>query len=135
MDKFVDNECRAKLFSPLTLAFLGDGVYDLLIRDYLVSQGNRPVGELNRLKVSVVCCQSQSRAMKKLLDENFLTEEEISVYKRGKNTAVNNVPKNATSMDYHNATGFEALLGFLYLQKKTDRIMEIFEFAVKEELL
>lgn len=135
MEKFVDSDCRAKLFSPLTLAFLGDGVFDLLVRDFLVSQANRPVGELNRLKISVVCCQAQSRAVKKLLDENFLTEEELSVYRRGKNTAVHNVPKNATPVDYHNATGFEALLGFLYLQKKTDRIMEIFEFAVKEELL
>lgn len=135
MEKFVDSDCKANLFSPLTLAFLGDGVYDLLIRDFLVSQANRPVGELNRLKISVVCCQAQSKAVKKLLDNNFLTEEEISVYRRGKNTAVHNVPKNATSMDYHMATGFEALLGFLYLQKKTERITEIFEFAVKEELL
>ncbi len=135
MEKFIDKECCAKSVSPLTLAFLGDGVYDLLIRDFLVTQANRPVGELNRLKISVVCCQAQSKAMKKLLDADFLTEEEMSVYKRGRNSTVNNVPKNSSAADYHSATGFEALLGFLYLQNKIDRITEIFDFAVKEELL
>ena len=103
MEKFIDKECRAKSVSPLTLAFLGDGVYDL--------------------------------PMKKLLDADFLTEEEMSVYKRGRNSTVNNVPKNSSAADYHSATGFEALLGFLYLQNKIDRITEIFDFAVKEELL
>ena len=95
----------ADAYSPLTLAFVGDGVYDLLVRDHLVRQANRPVGELNKIKVSLVKCESQAQFAEKLLP--MLTEKEQAVYKRGRNAAPKCTPKHGTVADYHSATGLE----------------------------
>lgn len=111
-------------YSPLTLAFIGDGVYDLLVRSYVVNLANRPVGELNKIKVSFVNCKAQAEFMKKLMPQ--LTEEELSVYKRGRNAATSNTPKNSSVADYHSATGFEALFGYLYITKQNERIELLF---------
>lgn len=111
-------------YSPLTLAFIGDGVYDLLVRSYVVNLANRPVGELNKIKVSFVNCKAQAEFMKKLMPQ--LTEEELSVYKRGRNAATSNTPKNSSVADYHSATGFEALFGYLYITKQNERIEQLF---------
>ena len=124
MEQFIENKSNPKQLSPQTLAFVGDGVYDLFIREYLVNQANRPVGELNQLKVKLVNCQSQAKYAKMLMDD--LTEEEIAVYKRGRNAYTTNTPKNSSPADYHSATGLEALFGFLYLSNKIDRIKELF---------
>lgn len=115
-------------FSPLTLAFVGDGVYDLLVRSYLVRQANRPVGELNRRKVALVNCKSQARFAKLIMDS--LSEKELAVYKRGRNAAPKCTPKNGSVADYHSATGLEALFGYLYLNGETDRIDELFEMIL-----
>lgn len=112
-------------YSPLTLAFIGDGVYDLLVREYLVRKANRPVGELNKMKVSLVNCRSQAEFVKLLLPE--LTEKETSVYKRGRNSAPKCTPKNGSIADYHNATGLESLFGYLYINHENDRIAELFD--------
>ena len=96
-------------YSPLTLAFIGDGVYDLLVRDYLVRKANRPVGELNKIKVSLVNCESQAAFAKDLMP--CLSEREQAVYKRGRNAAPKSASKHGTLADYHSATGLEALLG------------------------
>ena len=85
--------------SPLTLAFVGDGVYDLLVRAYLVRQSNRPVGELNKKKVGFVNCKSQAEYAKALIPH--LSDKELSVYKRGRNAAPKCTPKNGTVADYH----------------------------------
>ena len=111
-------------YSPLTLAFIGDGVYDLLVRSYVVNLANRPVGELNKIKVSFVNCKAQAEFMKKLMPQ--LTEQELSVYKRGRNAATSNTPKNSPVADYHSATGFEALFGYLYITKQNERIEQLF---------
>ncbi|MDD5796903.1 MAG: ribonuclease III domain-containing protein [Oscillospiraceae bacterium] len=111
-------------YSPLTLAFIGDGVYDLLVRSYVVNLANRPVGELNKIKVSFVNCKAQAEFMKKLMPQ--LTEQELSVYKRGRNAATSNTPKNSSVADYHSATGFEALFGYLYITKQNERIEQLF---------
>lgn len=110
--------------SPLTLAFVGDSVYDLLVRQHLVSLANRPVKELNLMKVTLVNCKSQADSMRAIMDK--LSEEELHVYKRGRNVRVNSASKHSTLADYHCATGLEALFGFLYLSGNTDRIKELF---------
>lgn len=115
-------------FSPLTLAFVGDGVYDLLVRSYLVRQANRPVGELNRRKVALVNCKSQARFARLIMDS--LSEKELAVYKRGRNAAPKCTPKNGSVADYHSATGLEALFGYLYLNGERDRIEELFEMIL-----
>jgi ribonuclease-3 family protein len=124
MEQFIDNNCNPKQLSPLTLAFVGDGVYDLLVREYLVKEANRPVGELNKIKVSMVNCKSQAKYAQMLMPQ--LTETEIAVYKRGRNATTQNTPKNSTSADYHSATGLEALFGYLYLNNELSRIKELF---------
>ncbi|MBQ6153703.1 MAG: ribonuclease III [Ruminococcus sp.] len=108
----------------LNLAFIGDGVYDLLVREYLVSHSNLHVGELNRQKVELVNCKSQAQFIRQL--QYTLTEEELSVYKRGRNTQTGSVSKHSTIADYHAATGLETLFGWLYLKGEKDRINELF---------
>lgn len=125
MDKLTNKECNPKTLSPQTLAFMGDTVYDMLVRERLVCEANRPVGELNRRKVQLVNCETQSKAIKELMPE--LTEDEVSVYKRGRNAFTKNTPKNADVADYHAATGLEALFGYLYLNGEIERLNELFE--------
>lgn len=128
MDSILSCDFDLRQISPLTLSFIGDGVYDLMIREYVVSLANRPVGQLNSRKVSVVNCKFQSECAEILLPN--LTEEELVIYKRGKNANVHCIPKNANKDDYHNATGFEALFGYLYLKKDIARIRELFNLIV-----
>lgn len=118
-------------YSPLTLAFIGDGVYDLLVRDYLVRQANRPVGELNRRKVALVNCESQALFAKDLMPK--LTEKEQSVYKRGRNAAPKCTPRHGTVADYHSATGLEALFGYLHINGEQARIMELFNEIISKQ--
>ena len=125
--RLLDRNVDLKEVSPLTLAFIGDGVYDLLVREKLVCEANRPVGALNAEKIAIVNCTAQSQAMKELME--ILSEEELSVYKRGKNAHARTVPKNAEKTDYHMATGFEALFGYLYLKGDIDRMRELFEMT------
>lgn len=113
----------------LNLAFIGDGVYDLLVREYLVKNSSSHVGELNKLKVSMVNCKSQAEYVKLLVDE--LTDEEADIYKRGRNTKVNSASKHSTLSDYHAATGLETLFGWLYLKGRTERINELFSLIIK----
>lgn len=125
MDRLTDKNCNPKQLSPQTLAFIGDTVYDMLAREHLVCEANRPVGELNKRKVKLVNCQTQSKAVKQLMP--VLTEDEISVYKRGRNAFTKNTPRNADVADYHAATGLEALFGYLYLNGEINRLNELFE--------
>ena len=112
----------------LNLAFIGDGVYDLLVREHLVTHSAAHVGELNKQKVELVNCKSQAEHMKLLLDQ--LTEEEAEVYKRGRNTKVNSASRHSTLSDYHAATGMEALFGWLYLKGRQERINELFTLII-----
>ena len=118
-------------YSPLTLAFIGDGVYDLLVRDYLVRQANRPVGELNKRKVALVNCESQAAFAKSLMPK--LSEKEQAVYKRGRNAAPKCTPKHGTFADYHSATGLEALFGYLHINGEQDRIKELFNEIITQQ--
>lgn len=123
MARLTGQPCEPKEISSLGLAFVGDGVYDLIVREKLVCDANRPVGELNKLKVDIVRCRAQAELAGRI--EPFLTEEEADVLRRGRNAHVSKAPKSATIAEYHTATGFEALLGYLYLSDRTDRILEL----------
>ncbi len=109
--------------SPLTLAFVGDGVYSLLVRERL-AQTNRPAGELHRLSVKQVNARAQAGAAAFL--EERLTEKEKSILKRGRNAHVGTVPKSVSVGEYHAATGLEALFGYLYLCGQAERMRELF---------
>ncbi len=114
---------NVKLLSPSVLAFVGDGVYGLKVRTAL-SAVNRPSGELHKLSVEYVKAAAQAKAFE--IIEPLLTEEEMSVFKRGRNFHTSGTPKSATNREYHIATGLEALFGYLYLIKKQPRIDELF---------
>ena len=123
MSRIENSPCDPKLLSPLALAFVGDGVYDLFVRERLVCEANRPVKKLNEETGSIVRCSSQAKLVEKLMP--ILTEEELDVLKRGRNAHTQHIPKNATSADYHSATALEALLGYLYLAGRIERIREL----------
>ena len=128
MENIAQMHTIADEISPLTLAFVGDGVYDLLVREYLVRQANRPVGELNKIKVSLVNCKSQARFAKLLLPK--LSDKETSVYKRGRNAAPKCTSKHGTVADYHSATGLECLFGYLHMNGEQSRVQELFNLLV-----
>lgn len=120
-----------KLLSPLTLAFLGDAVYELCARQRVVEEGNRPVNEMHRRTVSLVNAGAQSGAFERISE--MLTEEELTVYKRGRNANTASVPKHADMADYRRATGVEALFGYLYIKGEIDRINQLFDLANRVE--
>ena len=117
-------------YSPQTLAYMGDAVYELLIRTKVVTHGNAPVNKLNK-KASQLAKAGAQSAMAEILAEYF-TEEELSVYKRGRNAHSYTKAKNATTGDYRRATGFEAVFGYLYLKGDMLRISELFSLAMEE---
>ena len=110
-------------YSPLTLAYIGDCVYELIIRTRLVYAGNAPVDKLNRKASNLAKAGTQSAMIEALIPE--LMDEETAAYKRGRNAHSYTRAKNATAGDYRRATGFEALIGYLYLDKRFERIMEL----------
>ncbi len=122
--RFVDKKVNPKQLSPLNIAFIGDCVYEMLVRETLVTDANRPVNDLHRESVKFVSAKAQTAAFEKIKD--ILTEEEMAVYKRGRNAKVGHSPKSATEGEYHCATGVEALFGYLYLTEQLDRIKELF---------
>ncbi|MDQ5983589.1 MAG: Mini-ribonuclease 3 [Eubacteriales bacterium SKADARSKE-1] len=124
MERLYNENCDYKNLSPLSLAFVGDCVFELFVREQLLCIGNCPVNKLHKKSVEKVCCTSQSLFIEKLLP--VLSEEELAIYKRGRNAHTKNTPKNASESDYHNATGFEALLGYLYLKTDIKRLRELF---------
>lgn len=112
------------LLSPSVLAFVGDAVYGLYVRQHL-AEVNRPSGELHKLSVKLVNASAQANAF--ALIENLLTEKELSVFKRGRNFHTSTTPKSATNKEYHTATGLECLFGFLQLSGEKSRADELFE--------
>lgn len=125
MERFYPKEVDVHTLSPLALAFVGDGVYSLLVRERLLTQANRPVGDLHRLAVTAVRAEAQAAAMERLLPQ--LTEEELAVFKRGRNAH-----STRTGADYHKATGLESLFGYLYLDGRIDRVQELFTLCVED---
>lgn len=112
-----------RTYSPLALAYIGDAVYDLVIRTVVVERANRPANELHHITVGYVSAGAQAKIVEALMDS--LTEEEQSVYRRGRNSKPHTMAKNASASDYLKATGFEAVLGYLYLSDRMDRVLEL----------
>lgn len=112
-----------RTYSPLTLAYIGDAVYDLIIRTMVVERANRPVNELHRITVKYVSANAQSQIVQ-AISQHF-TEEEQAIYRRGKNAKPHTTAKNASVKDYMRATGFEAVIGYLYLTDRMDRVLEL----------
>lgn len=112
-------------YSPLALAFLGDAVYEQLVRLTLILDANRPVGQLHNLKTKKVNAGYQAKAVNLIMP--VLTEEEQDVLKRGRNATGTTVPKHSSASDYRHATGLESLFGYLYLKGDSQRIDELFK--------
>ncbi len=115
---------NVNMLNPATLAFVGDAVYGLYVRTEL-ARVSRPSGELHRLSVRLVNAVSQAEAFKVI--EPMLSENELAVFKRGRNLHTSTTPKSATNAQYHTATGLEALFGYLYLSGEVDRCSELFD--------
>ena len=119
----------ARSYSPLALAYIGDGVYELIIRTVVVERANRAANELHKRSVKYVKAEAQARVIESLLED--LMEEELAVYKRGRNANSHSIPKNAVAADYRKATGLEALIGYLYLTDRMERIMELVKLGLE----
>lgn len=118
-------------YSPLTLAYIGDAVYDLIIRSLVVSKGNVPNKALHKQTTSYVSAVAQSAIIDRIMD--ILTEDELAVYKRGTNSKPHSMAKNASQKDYLKATGFEALVGYLYLKGEEDRLLELIKIGIDKK--
>lgn len=121
-----------RTYSPLTLAYIGDAVYELVIRSLVVERGSRPVNELHHLTTGLVNAGAQAGMLRRLLELDVLTDEEADVVRRGRNAKPYTTAKNATRSDYHKATGFEALMGYLYLTGREQRMLELIRTAIDE---
>lgn len=122
-------EIDIRTYSPLTLAYIGDAIYDLVIRTIVVERGNTSANRLHRKTVNYVNARVQSQMIEVLMDE--LTEEERGIYKRGRNAKSYTTAKNASVMEYRRATGFEALCGYLYLTGKQERMLALVKRAIE----
>ena len=118
-----------RTYSPLTLAYIGDAIFDVVIRSILVNKGNTAVNKLHQRTSSVVKAPTQAK-MAAVLMEDF-TEEEADWYRRGRNSKPHTKAKNATTMDYLEATGFEAVMGYLYMTGNMDRICELVNSGIE----
>ena len=122
-ETFAVKEVDVRAYSPLTLAYIGDAVYDIIIRTVVVERANQAANVLHKKTSGYVKAQTQAAMIEVLLPE--LTADEEAVYKRGRNAKSYTTAKNASIADYRKATGFEALVGFLYLMDDTDRILHL----------
>ena len=125
-------EREANSYSPLTLAFLGDSVYDTLVREHLLRQANMPVAKLHSAKIKLVCAEFQSKAYDLVAEK--LSDHELAVLKRGRNATGNTVPKHADAAEYRRATALECLFGYLYLTGGNERIRELFELIINSNI-
>ena len=123
IEKLAMEKQDIRTISPLTLAYIGDSVFDLTIKSMVVGQGNAPVNKMHKKVSEIVKAHGQVLMYEAIKD--ILTEEESSVFKRGRNAKSYTSAKNATKIDYRIATGYEALIGYLYLQDKMDRVLEL----------
>ncbi len=126
-------EREAGQYSPLALAFLGDSVYDTLVREFLLCKANMPVSKLHSAKIKLVCAEFQSSVYDALAES--LTDRELSVLKRGRNSTGNTVPKHANATDYRRATALECLFGYLFLTGQNDRIAHLFNDIIMKNVL
>lgn len=127
-DIFQLKEVDVSEYSPLTLAYIGDCIFDLIIKTKIINQGNQPVQKLHKMTSQYVQASTQSRMMRVL--QEHLTEEEHAVYKRGRNAKSVSPAKNQSITDYRRATGFEAVMGYLYLCKDWERMLTLIKMGL-----
>ena len=115
-------------YSPLTLAYIGDGIYEIVIRTVIVDEANRQVNKIHKAASNLVKAGTQAKMIHYIMDD--LTDEELTIYKRGRNAKAVTRAKNATMSEYRTATGFEALMGWLYLTGQSERMMKLIKKSV-----
>ena len=115
----------AKLLNGLALAYIGDGVYELAIREYLLTAGQTRPNQLQHLATQYVSAKAQARIIAYFITNDFLTEDEVTYYKRGRNSKINTKAKNTDIQTYLQSTGFESLMGYLYLTRQEERLDEM----------
>ncbi|OOB80078.1 MAG: ribonuclease III [Epulopiscium sp. Nuni2H_MBin003] len=130
LEKTNEDKVSARSYSPLVLAYIGDGIYEIFIRDYIVKKANAPVNTLHKQTREFVQAKAQAIMYNKLKD--ILTEEETAVLKRGRNAKSTSTPKNGNIHEYRLATGVEALVGYLYLENRLERLGELMEIGMSE---
>lgn len=128
-ETFQCKDADVRALSPLTLAYIGDAIYDLVIRTVVVERANRSANDLHKKTVKYVKAEAQAKMIQGFLPE--LTEDEEAVYKRGRNAKSYTTAKNASMSDYRKATGFEALMGFLYLTNQMDRMLYLVKKGIE----
>ena len=121
----------ANLLNGLSLAYIGDAIYEVYIREYILSLGYSNVNRLHKKACEFTSGVSQSKFIRYFLDNNILTEEEQSIYKRGRNSHNHSVRKNIDIQSYMEATGFEAVIGYLYINKNPERITELINICIE----
>lgn len=127
-ETFGGGDVDIRTYSPVTLAYIGDAVFELIIRTLIVEKGQRAANTLHKHTTKVVCAQTQAKMIDAVYDT--LTEEEQDIYRRSKNTKLHSTAKNASLADYRKATGFEALCGYLFLEDDVERITQLVRQAV-----
>lgn len=128
-ETFGESDVDIKTYSPLTLAYIGDAVFEIIIRTLIVEKGQRAAQTLHKHTTRIVCASTQATIAEAVYDS--LTQKEQDVYRRGKNTKIHSSAKNASLSDYRKATGFEALCGYLFLNNDTKRITEIVKLGIE----
>ena len=122
-EQFGIEEVDIRTYSPLALAYIGDGIFDLVIRSLIVGKGNTKASQLHYQTSHIVKAETQAKIIEAL--EHDLTEEEADIYRRGRNAKSPTTAKNASKIEYRKATGFEALMGYLYLKDEFPRVVEL----------
>ena len=115
-------------YSPLTLAYIGDGIYEIVIRTVIVDEANRQVNKIHKAASNLVKAGTQAKMIHYIMDD--LTDEELTIYKRGRNAKAVTRAKNASMSEYRTAPGFEALMGWLYLTGQSERMMKLIKKSV-----
>ena len=128
-EKFNIEPKDIRTYSPLTLAYIGDAIFDVVIRSILVNKGNTAVNKLHQRTSSVVKAPTQAKMATAIMED--FTEEEADWYRRGRNSKPHTKAKNATTRDYLEATGFEAVIGYLYLTGDMDRVCELVNLGIE----
>ncbi|WP_054742529.1 Mini-ribonuclease 3 [Cellulosilyticum ruminicola] len=120
---------KANSYSPLALAYIGDGVYEMFVRTYVINKGNAPVNKMHKASRELVRASAQAKIY--YLIEDALTDAEMAVLKRGRNAKSISVPKNGDVTEYRHATGLEALIGYLYIDGQIERIKELIDLGLQ----
>lgn len=123
----------ANLYNGLCLAYIGDAIYEIYVRSYVLSLGLTKVNELHKKVTGYTNAVAQASSIRLFIQNNVLSEEELDIFKRGRNSHVHTIRKHVDIATYLDATGFEALLGYLYLKKNTDRLEELIQISLEKD--